>query len=217
MQRYEVINLILSTFPENFRTYLEIGLDKGECFNKVIAEKKFGVDPNPHFDAPGIYPMGSNEFFDKGVCSADLNVIFIDGDHTFKQSLQDLINAVEYAAVGGFILLHDCNPKTALEASPEKVNGDWMGEVWKTMAYALRASVGLEGFTVATDTGIGIFRKTLFEARVVMDKGLYHPVEVADFEDFDQERAQMINLRDEITLLDYLDKIKQEQQRKEQK
>ncbi len=43
MTRYEIINILIAR--RGYKSYLEIGVDQGDCFNKVKCEKKVGVDP----------------------------------------------------------------------------------------------------------------------------------------------------------------------------
>ena len=39
--------------------------------------------------------------------------------HTYEQSLHDTINCLKYLKNDGYIILHDCNPKSAESGSPE--------------------------------------------------------------------------------------------------
>lgn len=48
LKRYEVIQAVIDHFNAN--TYLEIGIDSGESFVKISADRKFGVDPMPTND-----------------------------------------------------------------------------------------------------------------------------------------------------------------------
>ncbi len=43
MTRYELINILIAR--RGYTSYLEIGVDQGECFNKVKCDRKVGVDP----------------------------------------------------------------------------------------------------------------------------------------------------------------------------
>src|SRR3989338_4371551 len=98
------------------QTYLEIGVASGTCFFRIRARKKIGVDPHPSADfksalrfpflrnslgrqaldmlRPSVvefYEMTSEEFFSKHAegKSLTLDVAFIDGEHTYRQSLRD--------------------------------------------------------------------------------------------------------------------------------
>jgi len=48
LKRHEVIQAVIDR--TNAKTYLEIGIDAGESFLKINAERKFGVDPVPTHD-----------------------------------------------------------------------------------------------------------------------------------------------------------------------
>jgi len=47
-----------------------------------------------------------------------LDVVFIDGLHTFLQSLKDVQNSLRYLNANGVIVLHDCNPLSEAAAFP---------------------------------------------------------------------------------------------------
>ena len=111
------------------RNYLEIGVSDGTCFCALITEQKIGVDPISPSPAvlaetrhkPGVryFASTSDDFFQKSaseVLADGLDVVFIDGLHTYVQAYQDCINSLAYLNPGGAILLHDCLPTSELEA-----------------------------------------------------------------------------------------------------
>lgn len=94
--------------------------------------------------------MSSDTFFDKEhtfLSKTGLDIAFIDGLHTFSQTLKDVQNTLRYLNKKGVIVLHDCNPLSEVAALPaksireiQKLNppgftGIWNGDVWKTIAY----------------------------------------------------------------------------------
>lgn len=117
------------------KTYLEIGVRNGESFLPIRCQNKIGVDicfPVKPLDGI-LYEMTSDEYF--RCCPSYFDVAYIDGDHTYKQSLKDVLNCLEWMNPNGVILMHDCNPTQREWATPTWVQAspDWCGEVWKTV------------------------------------------------------------------------------------
>lgn len=164
--------------------YLEIGVDEGQCFSQVQAGEKIGVDPvgaRPlvvaEIQKPGVryFELTSDEFFAQeadGTLEGGVDVVFIDGLHTYAQTYQDCVNSLKHLNPGGVIVLHDCLPKTALEATPAashqdawRINGPtwdgyWTGDSWKAIT-ALRAfHPDVTACVLDTDQGLGfVFRR----------------------------------------------------------
>ena len=154
------------------KVYLEIGVFNGYSFLKTICKNKIGIDPcfkiklklklysyftnitninNKYFS------MTSDEFFKNYkniLISYPPEVIFIDGLHTFEQTLQDCYNSLNYLAAGGIIILHDCSPPSEASATPalsiyeaeqkwksKHKTGwadEWCGDTWKTIPFLLQ-------------------------------------------------------------------------------
>ena len=84
------------------KTYVEIGVGDGQNFCHITAARKLGVDPVPP-DGPAwneilagraaFFPMTSDEFFTRHVDmlgGGSIDVAFVDGLHTYEQSLADV-------------------------------------------------------------------------------------------------------------------------------
>lgn len=159
MNRVDVIQRFIDFLDAE--TYLEIGVRNGESFLPIQCKNKIGVDIRfPHIFPKifGIfYEMSSNTYFDLHPFSFD--VAFIDGDHTFEQSLKDAMNCLKWMNPKGVILLHDCNPTKPEWATSEYIEAspNWCGEVWKTIL-ALRTNPNLYVFVLDVDYGIGVVR-----------------------------------------------------------
>jgi len=78
VSRSDLINQAVSTISA--KSYLEIGVQKGINFNKIICEEKVGVEPYPKKHQP-THTMTSDEFFKK-FPDNKFDVISIDGEHT---------------------------------------------------------------------------------------------------------------------------------------
>jgi len=137
--------------------YLEIGVAKGTTFFNVVAEEKYAVDPRFRFkpESRGVYKnekyysMTSDEFFydfiDKEV---KFDLIFLDGLHTYSQTLRDFTTSLAMAHAKTIWLIDDTVPKDSIAAEPnlERVkearlsegnstDQTWMGDVFKVVAF----------------------------------------------------------------------------------
>lgn len=149
------------------QSYLEIGVRTGETFNSINLPYKVGVDPDFQFDWQSVHSGGSLLFqTTSDAFFADLNssgpmaqemkknwpredlkfdIIFIDGLHTFEQSLRDFENSLAYAHEDTIWILDDTVPSNPYSAWPDmdlslkvrELSGisflDWCGDVYKTL------------------------------------------------------------------------------------
>jgi SAM-dependent methyltransferase len=195
MTKAEVIQRIIDQVKA--RVYLEVGVRDGETFLRIRVPKKLGVDPlflislkqklswlkwNPSNFRARYLSMTSDEFFEAYrdlLARIGLDVVFVDGLHTYHQSLRDIQNSLRYLRPDGVIVVDDCNPQSEIAArpagSPEEIaklslpgwDGTWNGDVWKTIVHLrcvypdLRVTVldGLDGVGIVTrgvSTPLGI-------------------------------------------------------------
>ena len=194
MDKVSVIQALIDAKKSRF--YLEIGVASGDCFLKINARNKIAVDPA--FTIPFkkklkrhvkrlksvlkkdlrvseyFYRMPSDEFFESQsskLLKNGVDVAFVDGLHTHKQSLRDVENCLRFLRDDGIIVVHDCNPvssaaaypaisyEEAREANPEGWTGEWSGDVWKTIPYLRATRDDLSIFVFDCDCGLGIIRK----------------------------------------------------------
>ena len=161
-------------------TYLEIGVYQGQTFCDVQVARKIGVDPiRPHLNVeaalkrPGTHYFAttSDEFFERHAAEqlpSGVDVVFIDGLHTYDQTYRDVRNALKILRPGGVILVHDCLPASAAEAvvapSYEEVrringpawNGAWTGDGWKAIVAVRSGHLPAQACVLNCDHGIGI-------------------------------------------------------------
>ncbi len=164
MTRYELINILIAR--RGYKSYLEIGVDTGDCFNKVKCDKKVGVDPyigsgrtehdkEEYQGGPATHVMTSDLFFEKNEDKFD--IIFIDGLHEADQVERDINNAFNCTGFEGMVVVHDCLPLT--EEAQRVPRGDvwgWNGDAWKAIVRT-RVLKGVSVRTVDTDQGCTIF------------------------------------------------------------
>jgi hypothetical protein len=155
VRRHQVVSRLLDLYDRP--RYLEIGVGTGATFHRVDAPTKVAVDPKFHFDpdeaeqgVTGVtyHQVTSDEYFGTIVGGDEMfDVIFIDGLHTFEQTLRDLINALEHLQPRGVIVIDDVRPPTYLASLPDrekfvevrtylKVDDKrWMGDVYKLVYF----------------------------------------------------------------------------------
>jgi hypothetical protein len=160
LARSEVISQFLNLNKES--SYLEIGVNQGVTFNAIEANRKVAVDPQFMFDTLAYTIPDKVEFFE--VCSDEyfalaqaedvkFDVIYLDGLHTFEQTLRDLLNAFSVIKPHGVVILDDVIPNS-FDASLSDVDeafvirslaaqigavwhfdGSWMGDVYKVVFF----------------------------------------------------------------------------------
>ena len=185
MQRYDIINSLIK--KNNYKKYLEIGIQGGECFRRVHCEDKIGVDPDLYSVAT--FKITSDDFFKNLNKDQKFDLIFIDGLHTSEQVDKDIKNSLLALNEGGHILLHDCNPSSESEALPQRVfDGIWMGTVYLSIIKLRLERDDLCITTVDTDAGVGILTRNKSE------KLNYKYEEAMNFTFFENHRNEILNL-----------------------
>lgn len=130
--------------------YLEIGVEAGITFNRVEIPNRVAVDPNfkvtPNQLKGEAVAITSDEYFDLHP-GQRFDLVFVDGLHTFEQSLRDFCRAVQRLRPSGAVIMDDCNPSDDLAAlrdhsecirrKIERGDADrnWMGDVYKTVLW----------------------------------------------------------------------------------
>ena len=148
--RTEIIQNIIN--KKNYEKYLEVGCDKDDNFSKIQAKIKVGVDP----ERGGTIRMTSDEFFKKN--NEIFDIIFLDGLHTYEQTIKDIQNSLNIISDKGIILIHDCLPKKIWNQIVPRVYGHWNGDVWKAIVHS-RTFDQADTYTIIADHGLGIIFK----------------------------------------------------------
>jgi len=154
MKRFEILNYLIDKYK--YKDYLEIGVQRGECFRNITAENKTGVDPD--WNSPATICMTSDDFFRSNTYTYDL--IFIDGLHHADQVYKDIQNAIEVLNPGGTIMCHDMLP-TSKEAQtiPLTNQSTWMGNCWEAWVKLRQELTNFSMVVINTDCGCGIIRE----------------------------------------------------------
>lgn len=152
------------------RSYVEIGVDRGESLRLARAETlALGVDPNPAIQfelspKTRVFAETSDFFFATHDVRADLggldvDLAFIDGMHHFENALRDFVNLEPLCGSGSTILVHDCFPLDRASAQRERQSVFWSGDVWRLVVLLKKHRPDLRIHTIATPpTGLAIIR-----------------------------------------------------------
>lgn len=211
---------------------MEIGVSRGHTFLKVRAPRKIAIDPefrvrrlhkwlallrDPDNANNRYFEMKSGDFFAQhaGLFRDEpLDVAFVDGLHSYRAVLDDVLSTVPLLSDGGLVLLHDCNPPTAASAQPAGSpgeaadrnvpgwTGDWCGDVWKAVVHLRATRPDWNTFVLDDDWGIGVV-----DTSRPGDGGVtatIQDVEAWTWEDLDRDRERLLGLRDATTFEDYL-------------
>ncbi len=221
MTRLDVIQNIINKVKA--KTYIEIGVRSGTVFLPIKVSNKIGIDPDYQIPRRAklrylftilnskFLTMTSDIFFDKYAdkyLKDGIDVAFIDGMHTYEQSLKDVGNCLKYLNKNGVIVLHDCNPVsktgtiTPIELAQKEIDysGAWWGNVWKTIINLRSTRSDLNIFVVKEDHGLGIIIKDKAEGMLNYS---VQDIDELDYETLDNNRIKMLNLKE----FKYLDDI----------
>ena len=154
--RTDIINALIKKY--NYKTYLEIGVQKGKNFQLIECEEKTGVDPDPNSKATVF--STSDDFFKASIEeNRKYDIIFVDGLHHSEQVHKDIASALLCLNEGGTIVCHDMKPTTEAMQRVPRVQIEWTGDCWKAWVKLRRYRDDLSMFVMDTDYGCGIIRK----------------------------------------------------------
>jgi len=229
MKRLQIIQEVFK--KTDFETYLEIGCYRGKTFFSVNAKYKIAVDPFFHvlFMKDAVlatikafrnirnkyFQLESDVFFEikKDFLNRvkPIDVVLIDGLHTFETSLNDVLNSLLYLNKQGVIIMHDCLPPNKGAALPtknfptleeqskeESWSGAWCGDVWKTIVYLIKVHPAeLEVCVINTDLGLGIvrFKEGVPKKEIIIDKNVFLEIDQMTYDDLIQDVENLLSLK----------------------
>lgn len=134
----------------NSESYLEVGVRNGATFLNVPVKRKVAVDPLFRFDyrssindSTEFWPITSDAYFTEHSSEERFDLIFLDGLHTFEQTLRDFCNSLVSSHSRTIWLIDDTLPRDAYSSWPnqaESIKGRrnaglhgnlWHGDVYK--------------------------------------------------------------------------------------
>lgn len=226
MNRIELIQAIFQKTELEY--YLEIGCRKGRSFLPIVAKHKMVVDPAfaipfyrkwkwgikvPENANNQYFEETSDDFFAKRKdLIKQLDVVLVDGLHTYRASLLDALNSLKYLNKDGIIIFHDCLPPNRAAAMPTELfptkkekrsipgwTNEWCGDVYKTIIYLRKAFPEvLDALVVDTDYGLGILRPKvkLNPIDLKVDEALFEEINKIDYDQLMADTKNLINLKD---------------------
>jgi hypothetical protein len=148
MTRADLVNFFSDRIEQ--AKYLEIGVHKGETFFSVRAAQKVAVDPHFAFEGSDLRLMPncifhetySDRYFSEFAAGEVFDIIFVDGLHTFEQTLRDFLSAGQILSRSGVIIIDDVHPdgyfetlsieeRAAFAAFPIVHTTGWAGDVYR--------------------------------------------------------------------------------------
>ena len=191
-RRTSIINHLAKNIDA--KSYLEIGVrNPASNFNNIKIASKTAVDPCPRVIQDNIVVATSDDFFSDLPDTVRYDIIFIDGLHLEYQVDRDIQNARNHLAVGGYVIMHDCNPPTEFHQREEyEVDGgypSWNGTTWRSYVKRRITDTGLTMIVVDTDWGVGVLQEGAQELYPFAG----NPVELR-YEDLENDRTRMLNL-----------------------
>jgi len=181
-KRYELINKVIT--KKNYKSYLEIGCDENQNFDKINIQEKIGIDPKKG----GNIKMTSDSFFRTN--QKNFDCIFIDGLHTYEQSKKDVINSINVLNENGMIFLHDCLPKSYFHQATPGSRNAWNGDVWKAIV-EYRVKEDFDTFTCFIDEGVGAILKK--KNRLILKKKFINFKKIT-FKEFYYNYKELMNI-----------------------
>ena len=170
--RTKIIQEIIN--HRNYKSYLEVGCDNDENFSKIQIVNKIGIDPLKG----GTLRMTSDEFFIKN--NQDFDIIFLDGLHTYEQTIKDIDNGLKFLNTNGVIIIHDCLPKKIWNQIVPRLYGHWNGDVWKAIVHS-RTYEHADTYTCIADHGLGVIFKRKNRNKLNINQTNFKKLKFADY------------------------------------
>jgi glycosyltransferase involved in cell wall biosynthesis len=213
MNRIDIIKKIVEKIKA--KTYLEIGVEYGTVFYQIKAKRKIAVDPEFKIswkrklvDLPNrlrvkYFQLTSDDFFSKygNLFKKDkIDLAFVDGLHTYRQTAKDIENCLKYLSEKGIIIVHDCSPPSEAAAASKREGaenlpgwkGSWCGDVWKAIVYFRSSKNDLNIFTLDCDYGLGIISKGRPDNMLNFS---LEEIDKMNYYDLSQSRKEFLNLK----------------------
>lgn len=194
VSRHRAVQGLLDLFDQP--SYLEIGVNTGATFTKIKAARKVAVDPKFLFDTKAerkrephasFHEITSDAYFGTVIDPTErFDVIYLDGLHTFEQTLRDFTAALHYLTPTGVILIDDVAPVSYLASLPDRDNyfkvrthlgvtdKSWMGDVYRLVFFIQTFYQHLSYATIADNHGQAIVwreRRPQVKERLVRETG----------------------------------------------
>ena len=134
--------------------------------------------------------MTSDKFFENNKITFDL--IFLDGLHTYEQTIKDIDNSLKFLNEKGVIIIHDCLPKKIWNQIVPRAYGHWNGDVWKAIVHS-RTYDYADTYTCKADHGLGVIFKRKNKDRLNIQKKNFKKLKFADYYNNHNKYMNLVN------------------------
>ena len=227
LNRVSVIQFLINKY--NYKNYLEIGVHMGKSFLPIKCKKKIGVDPefkisinekrrwlfknfsnrnNVYFEMKSDdFFLEKRNFFEN---FGKVDIVLVDGLHTFRATLNDTLNSIKILSGNGVIICHDCfPPHEAAAIIAEDVTaatrkgirlpdwtGEWCGDSWKCIAYLLKKyPTQLKVQVLDVDYGLGIIKVLENDnLDLKIDEKIFSEIDSLTYTDLVKNHQNLVNL-----------------------
>lgn len=205
---YNLINFLIDKC--GYESYLEIGVRSFKTFDKVNCKIKYAVDPSPqgmrYEDNVKVFIETSDSFFKNykdRKTTAELDLIFIDGDHSFSATYEDLDKSLSHLSEKGLIVMHDMDPPSRPWQGNGPLPSGWrkhpMGECWRSMVHRRILKNDIQVITIQNghiETGLTVIKKghdsKLAKYRNIAESWNFGPGDYWEF--FEKNRQEILNV-----------------------
>jgi len=141
--------------------YLELGVQKGNCFNKIapLTKEAYAVDIVDNYESIkenknlAWFHGKTTDFLSNHDKNKKFDLVFIDADHKHESSLMDFKLVLPLVNENGIILLHDTYPPTE-----EYTSSSYCYDTYKTAEYIRKNIKEVEIVTIPLFFGLSIVR-----------------------------------------------------------
>ena len=123
------------------------------------------------------------------------DIIFLDGLHTYEQTIKDINNSLNFINDKGVIIIHDCLPKKIWNQIVPRIYGHWNGDVWKAIVHA-RTYNHADTYTCLADHGLGIIFKRKNKNKLELQIDNYKNLRFSDYYNNHKKFMNLINYND---------------------
>ena len=234
--KYNAVQAVVEA--RNAKTFLDLHGEKYAKFLWVKAQKKLSIYTRfIEYQIPRwikyrlflsnlpwnlfneVYTERADEFFEKRAPKvlprSGVDVVLIDGDHSYEQTLRDVNHCLKYLNANGVIIMHDCSPVSEISATPAKDiqsateilkpipewKGEWSGDTWRAIVTLRSTRKDLHIFVLNCDCGLGIITKCTPESMLEFSE---EEIMKLTYQDLDKDRARLLNLKDKSYLEQFL-------------
>ncbi len=163
------------------KSYLEIGYGNGENYKEINVEKRDAVDPFAS-TGKGMHRVTSDAFFAR--YNDHVDMIFIDGDHSYQQATKDLEAALKHLNKGGIVVMHDTCPR-----NEEYATEAWCGGVYRVISDLANSRRKLNWYTYNHDHGVTFIWK-------VVKNNKPNGLTIETFEQWDEHKEEIMRYKE---------------------